>query len=74
MMPKFGNGNGNAEKTKDQLYIFCKIFHSQMRQKFIYLDLKEKSFVISQTDVILINFKHKSRVGIIIFELDSSFR
>ncbi len=19
-MPKFGNGNGNAEKTKDQLY------------------------------------------------------
>jgi hypothetical protein len=20
MMPKFGNGNGNAEKTKDQLY------------------------------------------------------
>jgi hypothetical protein len=20
-MPKFGNGNGNAEKTKDQLYI-----------------------------------------------------
>ncbi len=21
MMPKFDNGNGNAEKTKDQLYI-----------------------------------------------------
>ncbi len=21
MMPKFGNGNGNAEKTKDQLYL-----------------------------------------------------
>jgi hypothetical protein len=58
-MQKFGNGKGNAEKTKDQLYKFCKIFHLHMKQKFIYLDLKEKLFVISQADVILINFKLK---------------
>ena len=33
MMPKFGNSNGNAEKTKDQLYLhFQKNTKSQALQ------------------------------------------
>jgi len=26
MMPKFGNGNGSVQKTKDQLYVFFENF------------------------------------------------
>jgi hypothetical protein len=26
-MPEFGNGNGNVQKTKDQLYIFLSKFN-----------------------------------------------
>jgi hypothetical protein len=35
MMPKFGNGNGNAEKTKDQLYLFLRKKYLKKNKKFI---------------------------------------
>jgi hypothetical protein len=40
MMPKFGNGNGNAEKTKDQLY----------KKQILFTDLKFPNIEMKPTE------------------------
>ncbi len=36
MMPKFGNGNGNVQKTKDQLYFRIVKFQESKIEKFFH--------------------------------------
>ena len=45
-MPKFGNGNGNVRKTKDQLYMRFKTFQEEYSQKKTFPNVKKWFFKV----------------------------